>query len=698
MWLLRSGPAWTAGQTLSSVLLSIQTLLCPQPMRNEPGYENHHNTAELTAYNNIIQHETLRVALVSNVKGILNGTSYIPTELHEAILTRLSDHLAYVTKVCRKMGPSLDKKVMKDPFGEPRGVFAFNDILKQFLSINSSTEGQKAELDVDEEVIVVTEGVDEKMELKEKKIEPYIVNDKKRDDENEAEEEAIPEELKCGVCFDILATPAVLECGHVFCYLCALRWLERNPICPTCRQNQTEVTKLRRIFTLDMICDREAKSRNKSLSQTDDAVPESVLAKSSKDSENCNDLDSAVFESSYALWCSRRDEGIALDNGKRLEASKPSGRQLNHQQGSYDGFDDDEYDDEYNIDEYGSDNDVYDGHHLMPGMSYFNHVIGSGNVLGSSSSLESSSSIETEEVKRAKEKEARLKRFAGASGNYPPPVTDIKSPKKLPTPQIYQHHVTSRPEKQCNSHTVSTTTPFGTYLSAEDREELKDKKSRAAELERIKREKAEKARERKRLQIEIEHDRRERKKNCGVLPGSHDSLFSSKANVEVHAQQDGSSCGAHQSKSSVPSDFLACTGVDKKMIASRKVDSLLDMICKPYAPTSSVTISSSGEVDVALNLILKVLGNIVENPHVKKYRAINTLGKMYKEKLARVIGVQRLLNALGFKKEASGSLVLDDVGDSATDTNATNSELNIITETRDKILSIVECRKISLES
>ena len=227
---------------------------------------------------------------------------------------------------------------------------------------------------------------------------------------------------------------------------------------------------------------------------------------------------------------------------------------------------------------------------------------------------------------------------------------------------------------------------------------MKDKKSRAAELERIKREKAEKARERKRLQIEIEHDRRERKKNCGVLPGSHDSLFSSKANVEVHAQQDGSSCGAHQSKSSVPSDFLACTGVDKKMIASRKVDSLLDMICKPYAPTSSVTISSSGEVDVALNLILKVLGNIVENPHVKKYRAINTLGKMYKEKLARVIGVQRLLNALGFKKEASGSLVLDDVGDSATDTNATNSELNIITETRDKILSIVECRKISLES
>jgi hypothetical protein len=43
------------------------------------------------------------------------------------------------------------------------------------------------------------------------------------------------------------------------------------------------------------------------------------------------------------------------------------------------------------------------------------------------------------------------------------------------------------------------------------------------------------------------------------------------------------------------------------------------------------------------------LQNIDENPSEDKYRSINTSGKIYKEKLARVVGVKALLNALGFK-------------------------------------------------
>ena len=35
-----SGPSWSAAQSLLSILLSIQSLLCEKPYHNEPGYEN----------------------------------------------------------------------------------------------------------------------------------------------------------------------------------------------------------------------------------------------------------------------------------------------------------------------------------------------------------------------------------------------------------------------------------------------------------------------------------------------------------------------------------------------------------------------------------------------------------------------------------------------------------------------------------
>lgn len=234
--LFHSGPGWTPGLTLSSVLLSIQTLLCSSPMLNEPGYENHTNATEIKAYNDIIRHETLRVALVANVKAILNGTSCIPSSLHELILARVARHLLYLTATCEGTPPAaLDGKSMNDPFGERRGKFAFAEVLRQFCQLLPAVvvwceeRGQNMDQKIDviqhaniEKEEQLDEEQDETKKVEEKD-EIMVVDGEKEEDNNE-EEECVPDELKCGVCFDILATPAVLECGHVFCYLCALRW------------------------------------------------------------------------------------------------------------------------------------------------------------------------------------------------------------------------------------------------------------------------------------------------------------------------------------------------------------------------------------------------------------------------------------------------------------------------------------------
>ena len=277
-------------------------------MCNEPGFENHENLAELKEYNSIIQHETLRVALLSNVKSIKNGTSKIPHELQQPIIDRFSKFFPHVSCTCRK-NSSIDGRKMRDPFGERRGTYAFSDILRKFRA-QVNEEGGENDIK-----IVSTEENDGKEDV----VVDCNTEDNLKDEEENTE---IPEELKCGVCFDILATPAVLECGHVFCYSCAQRWLDRNPICPTCRKRQDQVQKLRRIFAWDSKCEQEAKARNK------------LVAKVSSETKPCNDSNSDDFDTtSFELWCQRRDLGIELDNGKKLDEKKEK-RQYSHGLGS----------------------------------------------------------------------------------------------------------------------------------------------------------------------------------------------------------------------------------------------------------------------------------------------------------------------------------------------------------------------------
>ena len=41
--------------------------------------------------------------------------------------------------------------------------------------------------------------------------------------------------LTCPICFEILARPVTLHCGHTFCLHCAMCALQRQPACPCCR-------------------------------------------------------------------------------------------------------------------------------------------------------------------------------------------------------------------------------------------------------------------------------------------------------------------------------------------------------------------------------------------------------------------------------------------------------------------------------
>ena len=55
------GDQWTSCQTISTVLLTLCTLLCKDPLLNEPGVEKNH--IDMTPYNEIIQYSNLDIAV-----------------------------------------------------------------------------------------------------------------------------------------------------------------------------------------------------------------------------------------------------------------------------------------------------------------------------------------------------------------------------------------------------------------------------------------------------------------------------------------------------------------------------------------------------------------------------------------------------------------------------------------------------------
>merc|ERR1740121_2812350 len=68
-----SGPSWQPVHSIASVLMSIQSLMNDRPYHNEPGYEVERYHGDAQAYNDVIQHETLRHAVLGMMVELESG-------------------------------------------------------------------------------------------------------------------------------------------------------------------------------------------------------------------------------------------------------------------------------------------------------------------------------------------------------------------------------------------------------------------------------------------------------------------------------------------------------------------------------------------------------------------------------------------------------------------------------------------------
>ncbi|XP_068192453.1 ubiquitin-conjugating enzyme E2 Z [Antennarius striatus] len=126
-----TGPAWSPAQSISSVLISIQSLMTENPYHNEPGFEQERHPGDSKNYNECIRHETLRVAVCD----MLEGKVPCPEALWSVMEKSFLEYYDFYEGVCKER-LHLQGQNMQDPFGEKRGCFDYQGLLARLGSIH----------------------------------------------------------------------------------------------------------------------------------------------------------------------------------------------------------------------------------------------------------------------------------------------------------------------------------------------------------------------------------------------------------------------------------------------------------------------------------------------------------------------------------------------------------------------------------
>jgi len=127
-----AGPRWSASQTLTSLLCSIQSLMTEKPYQNEPGHEKMKATSkEAQDYLNIIRHETIRVAVCDTVAGLTRCPT--PFVEYVAIPEFIRQYKFYLETATKRRGQTS----MSDFLGGCRGPFDFNELETRLSALHS---------------------------------------------------------------------------------------------------------------------------------------------------------------------------------------------------------------------------------------------------------------------------------------------------------------------------------------------------------------------------------------------------------------------------------------------------------------------------------------------------------------------------------------------------------------------------------
>mmetsp|Transcript_36887 Transcript_36887/g.37544 ORF Transcript_36887/g.37544 Transcript_36887/m.37544 type:complete len:295 (+) Transcript_36887:132-1016(+) len=130
-----SGPGWSLVQSISSVLLSIQSLMNEQPFYNEPGYERA-DLIQVSNYNNYITHETIRIAVIEMVNKHSSLHQSIPLELQTIIQILFLNFIDSYQLTCQ-LNINKDGQNIQEPYHMTHGYFSYGVMLERIQTLQS---------------------------------------------------------------------------------------------------------------------------------------------------------------------------------------------------------------------------------------------------------------------------------------------------------------------------------------------------------------------------------------------------------------------------------------------------------------------------------------------------------------------------------------------------------------------------------
>ena len=114
-----AGPGWVPTNTILNVLVAIQALvLGPDPLKNEPGFENS-NQQVLDKYSDIISFANIKIAVLENVIHSLNHSLIHPftniSYFEEVIENYFYDHIDWYRQFVREKQQKHNNEIINSP-------------------------------------------------------------------------------------------------------------------------------------------------------------------------------------------------------------------------------------------------------------------------------------------------------------------------------------------------------------------------------------------------------------------------------------------------------------------------------------------------------------------------------------------------------------------------------------------------------
>ncbi|KAH7935964.1 hypothetical protein HPB52_015836 [Rhipicephalus sanguineus] len=145
--------AWSPAHSISSVVVSIQSLLTKKPHFNEANWISELRPEDCGSYSRIVQHETIRVAVCDAIDACLNGCSLCPGYLEGVMLEHFMAHYEKYEKVVESSLYLTGEDMMDPLFFETygRGQYQYESLLVKLRKMKAQVEDLMKALHVGEQ-------------------------------------------------------------------------------------------------------------------------------------------------------------------------------------------------------------------------------------------------------------------------------------------------------------------------------------------------------------------------------------------------------------------------------------------------------------------------------------------------------------------------------------------------------------------